>query len=366
MRSAIFALLLIGVSHAVLADYLITNRNISIKGSPAGDSEILFQAEADATLILLDNGRQVNGYYHISYSGQEGYVYRTFVKRYRGNPAGVVISTPATPAAANPTLDMSYTPTASSEDKVISHDGFVSCMSTEFNVPMWVFQKVSYALLQGPSRQRPNSYPQDAEYPLLKAKAYTGSGYDHGHLAPAADFKRDADLYNESFLMTNMAPQHGCFNQKGWCLLESNVRDWAIKNPASEFLVFSGSIIDEHVQDWLCLNNVTITVPSAFYKIVVETKNGAFVKGVAFIMPNGDINGNDVEATRTTIDEVERVTGLNFFPRFSPAVESRIEQRAGNFTLTDLRECANRNKPCESVYGSRTFPEDRTVLVCEE
>lgn len=352
----------------VKADYLITNRKTSIKEEPSSASEPMLQVESDQTLVLLDDGAQQSGYYHVRLESTEGYIYRTFVSRLRGNvPAAsstVTSSTETSIAPANPTLEESYRPKILSGDKVIVHDGFVSCMSTEFNVPRWVFEKVSYSLLQGATLERPGSYPKDPEYPDLKAKAYEASGYDHGHLAPAADFKRDPTLYEESFYMTNMSPQHGCFNQKGWCLLESNVRDWAEKFPGSEFYIFSGSIISEDTNDWLCIGDVTVTVPTAFFKVVAERKNGKFVKGVGFVMANGDVDGTDVESTRTTIDEIERVTGLNFFPSLTPAVEAKVEAREGDYAITDLSECPKRNSPCSKVYSNRVYPEDRTKLIC--
>lgn len=362
-------LLAIAFTPEALADYLLTNRKIAIKERPSSSAETIIQVESGTALILMDDGAQQNGYYRVTYQDVEGYIFRSFVRRYRGLPEATVATRAPVdaepPVPADPTLEDTYMPRASQSDQVIRKGGYVSCMSTEFNVPLWVYQKVSQSLLKGPSRQRPSSYPRDPEYPLLKSKAYEGSGYDHGHLAPAADFKREKELYDESFYMTNMAPQHGCFNQKGWCLFESNVRDWPLKNPASEFYIFSGSIIDEHVTDWLCVGDVTVTVPSAFYKVIAERKNGAFVKGVAFILSNGDVDGTELESTRTTIDEVEQITGLNFFPNLSSSVASRVEGREADFPITDLSECSKRNSPCETVYRNRIWPELRTRLLCE-
>lgn len=365
----IIVLLIVQVPVVAHADYLVTNRKTSLKAEPSSASEVVLQVEQDQVLTLFDNGAQQSGYYRVRYGSIDGFIYRTFVSRRTGNvPANTMTAEleSESPAPADPTLEVAYRPKVVTGDKLVVHDGFVSCMSTEFNVPKWVFEKVSYSLLQGETQTRPGSYPKDEAYPKLKTKAYESSGYDHGHLAPAADFKRDTRLYDESFLMTNMSPQHGCLNQKGWCLLESNVRDWAEKFPASEFYVFSGSIVDENTNDWLCIGDVTVTVPSAFFKVVAERKNGKFIKGVAYLMANGDVDGTEVESTRTTIDEIERVTGLNFFPNMTAAVESKVEAREGDFIITDLSECAKRNSPCSKVYGSRVLPENRKKLLCED
>lgn len=149
-------------------------------------------------------------------------------------------------------------------------------------------------------------------------------------------------------------------------MLESNVRDWAENRPGSEFYIFSGSVIDDNTNDWLCIGDITVTVPTAFFKVIAERKKGKFVKGVAFLMANGDVDGKEVESTRTTIDEIEHITGLNFFPNISATVESVVEAREGDYVITDLAECAKRNSPCSKVYGSRVLPENRTKLICEE
>lgn len=369
MKKIILIVLFFQGCLVVYGDFLRTNRKTSIKDEPSSQSVALVQVETDTELILFDNGAQQFGYYHVQFGNIEGYIYRTFVRRLPGNPAGAISTSNSgteTPVPADGTLEKTYLPKTLDGDKLITHTGYISCMSTEFNVPLWVYEKISFSLLQGATQQRPGSYPKDPAYPILKGKAYEGSGYDHGHLAPAADFKRDETLYEESFYMTNMSPQHGCFNQKGWCLLESNVREWAEERPASEFYIFSGSIIDEHTNDFLCIGNVTVTVPSSFYKIIAERKSGKFIKGVAFLMANSDVNGKDVESTRTTIDEIEDLTGLNFFPQLTSTEEPKVEGKEGDYIIENLPECARRNSPCSTVYSNRVLPENRTKLLCDD
>lgn len=368
MRKVILVLLLCQITLLVQADYLVTNRKTSIKAEPDRNSDVIIQVEDDTKLTLLDDGAKESGYYHVRAGRTEGWIFQTFVRRVRGNISTTTISTVTNeePVAADGTLEKKYMPRSKSAEQLVEHEGYISCMSREFNVPSWVYHKVSSELLRGDKQTRGSTYPKDDLYPALKTKAYEGSGYDHGHLAPAADFKRDENLYQQSFLMTNMSPQHGCFNQKGWCMLESNVREWAKQRPASEFYIFSGSIIDDNTQDWLCIGDVVVTVPSSFFKVVAERRNGKFVKGIAFLVPNGDINGNEMETTRATIDEVEELTGLNFFPQISSTEESNLEKRIGDYTLAPSKECGKSNTPCDRVYGERVFPENRTKLVCTE
>jgi endonuclease G len=73
---------------------------------------------------------------------------------------------------------------------------------------------------------------------------YKGSGYDRGHLAPAADFKWSATAMSESFYMSNMSPQVPGFNRGIWKNIESTVRNWAVEN--DEIYIVTGPVLILH------------------------------------------------------------------------------------------------------------------------
>ncbi len=104
---------------------------------------------------------------------------------------------------------------------IIQNFAYNSCIDTKLNVPLWVSHAISKELIEKGkiTRDRPGDYTRDPQFPIIKLNGYSSSGYDHGHMAPARDFKWNSGAWCESFYMTNMAPQHGCFNQKGWCHL---------------------------------------------------------------------------------------------------------------------------------------------------
>src|SRR5450759_1124712 len=62
-----------------------------------------------------------------------------------------------------------------------------------------------------------------------KSSDYTKSGYDRGHLCPAADMGFNPVAMEESFFMSNISPQVPDFNRGLWKELEMTVRKWAIK-----------------------------------------------------------------------------------------------------------------------------------------
>ncbi|HTH57197.1 MAG TPA: DNA/RNA non-specific endonuclease [Cyclobacteriaceae bacterium] len=392
MKKLALVLLLVLLGTALKADYLVTSRVVKIKFDPASESEFVEKVDQGTSLTLLDNGKQTNGYYQvIAPSGAEGWVYRTLVRRFKGSvtdfgsdassssaPPSTTSSPPSRGSSSTSTVATSSGsdgsavsslnfesnfPRTRNGEQLVTHEGFTSCMSTKYMLPVWVSHQISDALLKGDAKRQGSTYPQDTDFPELKANLYAKSGYDHGHLAPAGDFKRSQELTDQSFFMTNMTPQHGCMNQKGWCVLESNVRNWARLNPTSKFYLFSGPITTSF-KDTLCINSLTVYVPEMFYKIVIEQTSSGRVKTAAFIVRNDDVEFADLEGGRTTIDVIESMTGLDFMPLLSPSQQTSLESRSFNYELKNLPECSG-NKSCASVYGHRTTPEDRKGLKCE-
>ena len=144
---------------------------------------------------------------------------------------------------------------------------------------------------------------------------YAGSGMDRGHLVPAADLKWSADAMRQSFLLTNVAPMHKALNEGGWAKLEEKVREWTARDSA--LLVFTGPVVSDGDTT---LASGRVTVPSAYYKVIMAPCVRP-VRAIAFIYPNGHSSGR-LQQYAVSVDEVERRTGLNFFP-FLPSEEQK-------------------------------------------
>ncbi len=365
----LIVLSLLSLAFVVQQDrYLEVYKSANLYTEPSSKSSVIEKLGAGTELDLLDGGKQTNGWYHVvSPKGDEGYVYRTRVKGKIGKASRDV-----SVSSSQERLRKDFWPSIGNGDLIINRDGYVSSMNREHNVPNWVFNHISHdRIKEGDklSRSRPkksgrNVYFRDGNYPQLIQNALASSGYDHGHLAPAGDFKIDSAQYAESFFMTNMAPQHGCMNQKGWCLLESNVREWARDRPGSDFYIVSGSVLSDF-RDTLCLARIEIHVPKQFFKVVVETNGGKLVGGIGFIVNNEDVNGSAVEDLVLSIDEVEKATGFDFFPNLTNSQEDLVEGRVGDYVIENLSECRNREGDCNGIYSSRAFPEKRRKLNCD-
>ena len=146
---------------------------------------------------------------------------------------------------------------------------------------------------------------------------YAGSGMDRGHLVPAADLKWSEAAMRQSFLLTNVAPMHKALNEGGWAKLEEKVREWTVRDSA--LLVFTGPVVSEGDTT---LANGRVTVPSAYYKVVMAPCVRPR-RVIAFIYPNGH-SGGRLQQYAVSVDEVERRTGLDFFP-FLPSDEQHLE-----------------------------------------
>lgn len=265
------------------------------------------------------------------------------------------------------------------QDEIVAihHSGYLSQMHKVYNIPVWVSHTISHKMLKQAdslhltrSKNAPSGYPKDPGYTVLKSNLYNSTGYDHGHLAPAADFGYNQTYYNECFYMTNMAPQHGCMNQKGWCYLESQCRTWARENPGSIMYIVSGPVLKSHKQqpvfsDTLCIKkNLKVYVPSSFFKAVCiyDEKNNT-AQSVGFIVPNSDVSNDEVKTMHMSIDELELATGLDLFSDLSDELEAETEANLAALKYNAASDCGN-GKACTSVYSRRTTPGKRTKCRC--
>jgi DNA/RNA endonuclease G (NUC1) len=241
---------------------------------------------------------------------------------------------------------------------------YTSCFDTEYNLPIWVSHHINSDALINVFNKRRSDYPKDPQYPFLESSAYKKTGYDHGHLAPAADFVWSREAYNQSFYMTNMAPQNACFNRKGWCHLEGTVRKWAEEKPSDDFYIVSGAVTTEFI-DTICLSDVSrIYVPKYFYKVIMILSPDNNPQSIGFIIPNEDIDNYSIHNFAVTVDSVETLTKLDFFSFIPKAWQEAAESVKAdlmyyNFTLS----CPNTK--CSSIYKRDSqLPENRKGFKC--
>ncbi|RXG12708.1 DNA/RNA non-specific endonuclease [Leeuwenhoekiella aestuarii] len=148
---------------------------------------------------------------------------------------------------------------------------------------------------------------------------YKNSGYDRGHLCPAGDRSFSSQAYNETFLTSNISPQLHEFNGGVWNRLENKIRDWARKY--DKVTIITGGVLADPLAT---IGHENVIVPRAFYKIVLrETASGYTC--LAFLIPHSE-SDRDLKAFVVSVDSLEAVTGIDFFPKLVDSEENRIEK----------------------------------------
>ena len=189
--------------------------------------------------------------------------------------------------------------------------------------PHWVAYELTSSELAGKnSRKGKNFRPDDnANVPQADYNDYRNSGWTKGHLAPAADFKWSDEAMNYTFYFTNCSPQAEYFNQISWERLEKRVRDWA--NQFGKVYVVTGPIIGDAVNGRIGLNR--ITVPDAFFKAVLTHDEESY-HAIGFILENSSVP-QPYTSCCVTIDDIERITGLDLYHNLDDAIESAVESQ---------------------------------------
>lgn len=148
---------------------------------------------------------------------------------------------------------------------------------------------------------------------------FDGFGYDRGHLAPSADFRWSQQALSESYFYSNMSPQKPEFNRERWAELESWIRTYVIDFQEPVYVV-TGPVLKEGLEKQ---GANEVSIPAQFYKIVLDL-TGDEKKAIAFLMPN-DHCAYPVSGYVTSVDEIEKLTGLDFFSSLDDAEEAKLE-----------------------------------------
>jgi len=151
---------------------------------------------------------------------------------------------------------------------------------------------------------------------------YKKSGYDKGHLAPAADMSRSIEVMKESFYFSNISPQNPQFNRGVWKKLEEMVRVWAKKYKS--IYIVTGPILDTFEN---YIGKSKIAVPKYFYKTVLFYNNESDSKAIAFIIENKK-QQNYLSNFVVSVDSLEKRTNIDFFYNLPDNIEKKIEKKS--------------------------------------
>lgn len=222
-------------------------------------------------------------------------------------------------AEADDKLVMQTSPKGTPE-QILERTGYVASYNKATLLPNWVAWHLTAERTEGSAKRSGVDFAEDTEVPEPRATDwdYYNSGYDRGHMCPAADNKWSKKAMEESFLFTNMCPQNGNLNRGDWNEMEMACRKWAKKY--GDLYIVCGPILYKGKHKTIGKNKVV--VPEAFFKVVLRT--GDDPQAIGFIYKNTSGN-RPKDSYVNTVDEVERITGIDFFPSLTDDVEKKVE-----------------------------------------
>ena len=221
----------------------------------------------------------------------------------------------------------------SGDHEIHGYSGFSLCFRNSYKDAEWV----SYTLTQEKlikNARRTNKFIEDKNISTGSAKLsdYKASGYDRGHLAPAADMAWSEQSENESFLMSNMTPQVPQFNRGIWKELESQVRKYA--QNLDFLIVATGPILEKQPEEYSTIGQSKVCVPEYFYKVLLAKDKDGNWQSIGFIIPN-EKSEQDIFSYKVCVNEVEAKTGIDFFSALDNSIEEEVESQTENIFTQD-------------------------------
>lgn len=203
--------------------------------------------------------------------------------------------------------------------QIIKHKYYTLAYSEENEQPAWVCYTLTKNHVGG-TEPRSNNFIPD---PMVSTKTaddidYLKSGYDKGHMVPAADMSWSPEAMKETFYFSNMSPQFPSFNRGIWKKLEEKVRGWAVKFDSVK--VYAGPVFKDNIKK---IGPDSVTVPGHYYKTIVVYFNSNY-QGIGFILPNKKVS-DQMYKYAVTIDSVERYTNLDFYNYLPNDIERKVE-----------------------------------------
>jgi len=212
-----------------------------------------------------------------------------------------------------------YFPFVHSDEKIIHHLGYSLVYDETNEQAKWVAYDLSKSKLTKVAN-RSNQFLVDPQIETGSANDndYKKSGFDRGHLAPAADMSWSEQAMKESFYYSNMSPQRPQFNRGIWKKLETLVRHWAALEDT--IFIITGPVLQPGLPT---IGPNQVAVPELYYKVVLNPHHEKW-NAIGLVLPN-DNSKLELKNFVVSVDSVERLTGLDFFESLPDSIEKRLE-----------------------------------------
>ncbi len=244
------------------------------------------------------------------------------------NPSTTAVTTTKTTAGSDSKLELSR---CDSDSAILQKTYYTVGYNKNTKQPNWVGYYLSSARLNGGNEERSEDFREDESLkPAWRSllSDYRRSGYDRGHLAPAADFKFSAEAMSETFYLSNMSPQIHDYNAGIWLTAEKAARKNAYES--GDLYIVTGPIFHTDPPA-STIGDSKVGVPDAFYKVFL-VYNDNEKKGIGLIIPHEKGKFKNLSYYAMSIDDVEKETGIDFFYNLPDNDENKIE---ASFNVAD-------------------------------
>lgn len=205
----------------------------------------------------------------------------------------------------------------------IDYEGFIVSYNADAHQPNYVAWELTRHETDGSVTRNVNFDVDSRVKGSAQLSDYKNSGFDRGHMIPAADVKWSPRAMQDSHLLSNICPQDHKLNAGSWATLENNCRQWAIRDSA--IIIICGPVLSDYMPRSIGKDGRIIPVPERFFKVVLAPYADP-PRGIGFIMDNSPA-APGVQSAAVTIDQVEAVTGYDFFSALPDDIETDVESQ---------------------------------------
>lgn len=232
---------------------------------------------------------------------------------------------------ADPSLDSGVDPLSGleipyrledSEAEIVEHMGYTLSYNNDLRVPNWVAYELLESEVITAYRSREDEFTPD---PLVKGRQaydrdYVGSGFDRGHMAPAADMRWSSQTMKECFYLSNVCPQNHNLNAGAWNDLEKQTR-YEARYYKSVWVV-CGPVFGYNDPKRIGSNHVA--VPDFFFKALLARRKDGSYAAIGFMFPNKACERNLTDYAMT-VDELEARIGMDLFFNLDEKAQDKAE-----------------------------------------
>ena len=212
-------------------------------------------------------------------------------------------------------------PAIKADEQVITHIGYTTSYNSKTLNPNWVAYELTREEVQGECKGKTSfCWDPDVKGRKSRREDYKNEqNWDKGHMAPRADMKWSVQAFEESYYLSNICPQNHDLNAGDWLKTENLARRMAEKY--GNVYIICGPVFTVNRHGTLGENKVWI--PDAFFKALLVCVNGKY-ESIAFYMTN-ESQKNDLKSYIRTVNDIEKMVRMDFFPALSDSVEETVE-----------------------------------------